>query len=235
MLDRPTNPNKTRLIERAFEISPFRSFADLGGCWGVNGGYAFHARKVIGDQFERGCIVDQHITPLTQERAVAAPGVELITGMLGSAESRAAVGKVDALIMYDIVLHQVAPDWNEFVLNWLGSANVLIIYNQNWLKDRNTVRFVDQGFEWFRDNVFFTDEKNLKRWFEQHHELDVAQQKLKRDAHNYWQWGITPNDMIDLLYTHGFDLAFMKDYGPFSPRKPWIVNHGMVFARSKFR
>ena len=126
-IDKKIVPHKGELIEIAHALRPIRSFADLGGCWGVNGGYSFHASKLIGPQLERGAIVDQHITALTSERAEKLPNIQLITGLLDSADSRKAVGSVDALIMFDILLHQVNPDWEEFILSWLPHANMLII------------------------------------------------------------------------------------------------------------
>ncbi len=37
------NPNKLELIDLAFRTLPVRSFADLGGLWGVDAGYTFYA------------------------------------------------------------------------------------------------------------------------------------------------------------------------------------------------
>ena len=42
-LDREILPHKTDLIDRALAIHKIRSVVDLGACWGVNGGYSFHA------------------------------------------------------------------------------------------------------------------------------------------------------------------------------------------------
>jgi hypothetical protein len=37
-------PGKINLIDRAFTTLGVESFADLGGVWGVEGAYTFHAR-----------------------------------------------------------------------------------------------------------------------------------------------------------------------------------------------
>lgn len=235
MLDRSIIPHKGKLIEIAHALRPIKSFADLGGCWGVNGGYAFHAAEIAGYGLDRGYVVDQHITPMTRQRAEALPKINLVKAMLGSAEAREAVGKVDALIMYDILLHQVSPDWDQFITSWLPHTEMLIIYNQNWLKSDKTIRFIENGLDWFKDNVVYVDEKSLENWFVEHDKFDENQKKLRRDVHNFWQWGITPNDMINLMVKNGFDLLFMKRFGTFSASKPWIVNDGLVFVRSEFR
>jgi hypothetical protein len=70
--------------------------------------------------------------------------------MLGSGEARHEVSNVDAVIMFDILLHQVAPGWDEFISAWAEHTNMLIVYNQNWLMSENTVRFVDHGIDWYK-------------------------------------------------------------------------------------
>ncbi len=40
-LDRPIVPHKAELALRAVRRNGVKTFADLGGCWGVNGGYTY--------------------------------------------------------------------------------------------------------------------------------------------------------------------------------------------------
>lgn len=145
--DLPTKPEKMELLDIAHELTGFRSFADLGGCWGVNGAYAFHAAGLCGGELERAVIVDGNVTPRTRQRATAYPKLELVQGLLGERTAMEAVGRVDALIMFDILLHQVDPDWDEFLRLWLERARTVIIFNQNWLGTPKTIRFVDRGFD----------------------------------------------------------------------------------------
>ena len=63
------------------------------------------------------------------------------------------MGQVGAVIMFAILLHQVKPDWNDFLLAWSRQTDTLVIQNQNWLKTPRTVRFIDRGLEWYRRNV----------------------------------------------------------------------------------
>ena len=233
----PPKPEKLELIEIAHELTKFRSFADLGACWGVNGAYGFHAAKVCGDALERAVIVDAFVTPLTIETADAHPKVEVVSALLGSRQALDAVGRVDALIMYDILLHQVRPDWDDFLLKWLPHAGVLILFNQNWLGSARTIRFVDRGLDWYSRNVHvWEDDVNnragLKAWFDKHDRLDEWGRRL-RDSHHYWQWGIRPLDLVRLLARGGFELIYMKRY-PFGSGTPWIVNDAMVFQRAAF-
>lgn len=232
-------PEKLELLETAHELTEFRSFADLGGCWGVDGAYAFHAARLCGNELKRAVIVDGNLTPLTLERAKEVPNVELVQALLGSNQALDAVGQVDALIMYDILLHQVKPDWDRFLLNWLPHTDALIIFNQNWLKTPRTIRFVDRGLDWYYRNVYvWEDDWNtrarLESWFKRHHERD-GDGRLERDNHWYWQFGIRPLELVGLLARNGFELVYMKRHRhPFGRGRPWIVNDGLVFQRAAY-
>lgn len=230
---------KLELLETAYELTEFRSFADLGACWGVDGAYTFHATELCGSELTRAVIVDGHLTPLTLERAKEVPEVELVQALLGSDQALDAVGKVDALIMYDILLHQVKPDWDEFLLNWLPHTDALIIFNQNWLKTPRTIRFVDRGLDWYYRNVYvWEDDWNtrarLESWFKRHNERDTDG-RLERDNHWYWQFGIRPLELVGLLARNGFELVYMKRHRhAFGRSRPWIVNDGLIFQRAAY-
>ncbi len=232
-------PEKLELIETAHELADFRSFADLGGCWGVDGAYAFHAAALCGNELDRAVIVDGALTPLTRERAKAHARVELVEALLGSRQALDAVGEVDALIMFDILLHQVKPDWDRFLLNWLPRASTLIVYNQNWLKTPRTIRFVDRGVDWYYRNVHVWEDdwntrERLESWFDRHRERD-RNGRRERDNHWYWQFGIRPLELIRLLARHGFELVYMKRHRhAFGRDRPWIVNDGMIFQRAAY-
>lgn len=236
--EHPARQSKLALVETAHRITEFRSFADLGGCWGVNGAYSFHAAELCGSTLERGFILDGNITPQTRNRAGRHPRVECVETLLGSREAHDAVGFVGAVIMFDVLLHQVKPDWNDFLLAWSRQTDTLVIHNQNWLKTPRTIRFVDRGLEWYRRNVVVWEDENqateLDGWFARHHERDSRGQ-LKRDSYDFWQFGIRPLELINLLARHGFELVYMnRDPMPFGPDYPWIVNDGMVFRRAAY-
>ena len=233
MLDSEPSPHKLRLIETGYRIMPFRSFADLGACWGVNGAYAFHAKKLAAT-IERAFIVYGIITPLTRERSAEYPEITLIEGALGAQDVRDTVGETDCLIMYDVLLHQVEPDWDQFILDWLPHTRMVIVYNQNWTKGEDTIRFVDKGIEWYKENVPHKNEVSPEQWFSEHNQYDPHQGKLKRDVHNFWQWGIVRKDIIELFWENWFTLRFVRTYASEWPPQPWIVNEGMIFVRREY-
>jgi len=134
--------------------------------------------------------------------------------------------------MYDILLHQVAPDWDEFLDKWSPGKKCVIVYNQNWTRTPHTVRFIEEGgLDWYKENVYYTNEEILTKWFESHDELAPDQGKKRRDVHNFWQWGIVKDDLVQKMAQLGFEMSFFKNYGPFTLDKPWIVNDGFVFVR----
>ena len=154
-----------------------------------------------------------------------------LEGPLGLDATVEAVGKVDALIIFDVLLHQVNPNWDEFLKKWLRNASAAIIYNQNWVKTSDTVRFVDVGVEWYLRNVYFNnDEQRLRAWFDEHKQLNLEQGKPQRDIHNWWQFGIALTDLVRVARESGFSLRYLNSWNTYH-NFPWIVDQGMIFIR----
>jgi hypothetical protein len=229
-LDAPIKPQKAKLARRAVRDNGVRSFADLGACWAVNAGYTFDLLDAY--PIERAYVLDDRVTALSRERGMAYPQVRFVKGLLGEAATIAKVPDVDALIMFDILLHQVKPDWDEFLRLWAKKARVLVVYNQMWKKDARSVRFIERGRDWYKRNVHYTNEARLDAWFARHAESDPKTGRPVKDVYNFWQWGITTDDLVGHVRSLGFDLAFFESYGRFKPDAPgWIENEGFIFAR----
>jgi len=223
------DPIKTDLLTKAFTMHPeFSTFADLGACWGVHGGYA----KFVAETFpiKRVSIVDQHVTPETVEWVKQSDRARTVSAMLGSEKALSEVGDVDAVAMFDILLHQVSPDWDQLISMWATKARCFILHNPMWTVGDTTLRFPDHGIEWFKANVIYTDAKRLEDWFRHHNEFDKKQGKLQRDVHNFWQFGITQRDMLALFEKLGYRIEFLSF---FKKRRthPWIQNYGYIFHR----
>lgn len=86
------------------------------------------------------------------ERAKKFNNLQLIKGAFNDKEIIKELGNVDAAIMYDILLHQVSPNWDEILEMYSKQISTLIIYNQNWIGD-NTVRFIDLGLDKYLKDV----------------------------------------------------------------------------------
>lgn len=105
-----------------------RSFADLGACWGVNGGNSYLA--LMTGRIERGSLVDSVVTDLTRHRMALYPQIDCITGEIGDPATAAQIGQVDAIILYDVLVHQARPDWDEIIDLYAPRARCFIVYNQ---------------------------------------------------------------------------------------------------------
>jgi len=218
VLDFPVNPHKAAVVDDAFAHYDLASFVDLGGCWRVNGGYAFRALS-RGD-VNRAVIVDGSVTELTRERGYEYPQLELIEAELGNPQTVARVGQVDAAIMFDILLHQVDPDWRDF-LGLYAHIGTVIIHNPGWL-GAETVRFPDFDVEEYVRRVFHPNSDSIREWYDRHDEFSASMGRPWRDVHSFWQWGITTKDLIGALWDLGYRIDSFDNRGLFSDRFPEI-------------
>jgi hypothetical protein len=227
----PLKPAKTALIDMALEKYKIRSIVDLGGCWGVHGGYTFHA--LDHGKIKKAYIVDGHMTDPTKERAQNYPQLELISGALGDTEIAKKIGNVDAIIMYDIILHQVNPNWDKFLEIWGKQAKHLIIYNQDWTLDAEPVRFIDRGADWYIKNVPSGGEGPVKNWFAAHDTFNEATKGKLRDVHYFWQWGIPLKSLTKKLEKIGFHIDLAKADTPWSAQFPHIINDSILASKTR--
>lgn len=226
--DLPIKVSKASFAQRAFEKHQFSSFADLGGCWGVNAGYALHLLER--NQIDRAYVVDGNVTKLSRERGARFPQLSFVSGLLGDPAIINKVGQVDALLMFDILLHQVDPDWDRFIEEWSAKVKAIIVYNQMWAQGDTTVRFVDRGRDWYKQHVHYGDGARVDQWFSRLDEVDPASGRRWRDVYYFWQFGITRPDLIRHVESLGFRLDCFERFGSFKGN-PWIQNEGFVFIR----
>ena len=215
VIDRPIDPHKASVVEFALANFEIRSIADLGACWGVHAGYLLHALDLV--ELDRAVVVDGSITDLTRERAEPWSQVEFVEAALGEQTTVDKVGKVDAAIMFDILLHQVSPDWPEFLERYSNNVDTLIIHNQGWRGDE-TVRFPDFEVDEYLRRVYQHDERGVREWYSRHDQWHEAQQRPWRDVHNFWQWGITTKDLVGILWDLGYAIEAFENVGLFDPQ-----------------
>ncbi len=223
----PLNADKLTLIDYAFSHLGARSFADLGGVWGVEGGYAFYAL----DQYkpERAVMVDGDPSDLFLQKARGYPSLEFIEGNYGDPAIARQVSGVDTIFLFDNLLHQVRPDWDE-VLEMYGAADTLLVFNQQW-RGEQTVRLIELGEdEYFRNVPHQKDESPYNNLFAKLDTLNADHNRPWRDVFNIWQWGITDDDLLARAKHLGYRLAYYKDCGPFG-RLPNCSNRAFVFTR----
>jgi hypothetical protein len=225
-------PEKTGLIDFAFtrcHPAP-KSFADLGGVWGINGAYTFHTLKE--HQPERAFLVDTNFNDIVIGKSKAFQNLKLITGNFGEASIAQQVGAVDAIFLFDVLLHQVNPDWNQVLERYAGQTRYFVIYNQQWIGSDKTVRLLDLGREEYFKNVPHDPNHEIyKNLFDKMHEMHPQHNRPWRDIHNVWQWGITDGDLRQTLQQLGFKEAHYQNCGQFGKLKNF-ENHAFIFQKS---
>ena len=221
--------DKIDLIDFAFSRFDLHSFADLGGVWGVEGGYTFYTLEK--HSVSAAALVDTHPTAAVTERARKFPQLSLVTGNFGDETIAGQVGDVDAVLLFDVLLHQVAPDWDRVLEMYAPQTRCFIIYNQQWTGSEETVRLLELGEEEYFKNVPHdrTEEPYVSLFLkldEKHPDHD----RPWRDVHHIWQWGITDVDLRAKVESLGLRLQFMKNCGPFGNLEHF-ENHAFVFSR----
>ncbi len=220
-------PVKRRVVDWAFARLPVRSFADLGGLWAVNGSYTFHA--LAHHEVERAVLVDEgYWTESTQRRADRYPQLQLVQGDFGRPEVRDRVGEVDAIFLFDVLLHQVAPDWDEILALYAPMTRCFCIVNPQWTHGPDTVRLLDLGDEEYLASV--PPQPN-------HHEVLARPDAIHpdhgrpyRDVHEIWQWGIEDRSLIAALESLGFRIVYYENAGRWGELERF-EDHGFVFIR----
>jgi hypothetical protein len=207
------HPIKTQAIDRGFALTGTRTFADLGGVWAVDGGYTFYARGRPGVQ--GGTLVDDLIDSLSEgaKQSAREQGIRLVTGNFADSATASEVGPVDSVLLFDVLLHQVSPDWDELLEIYSAHADTFVIVNPQ-LRATNTVRLIDLGREEYLRMVPENDVHS-----ELFDRLDEPHRgRTWRDVHDVWQWGITDADLIATAERLGYRLVYRVDEGP------WLGN-----------
>jgi hypothetical protein len=217
---------KKRAIDAGFERAGVRSFADLGGVWAVEGGYTFYAAER--HDVERAALVDAEPTEKVIDRARSFPAVSLIRGNFGNAEVVEQVGNVDAVLMFDVLLHQVAPDWDDVLRMYAAITRSFVIVDPQYIEADRTVRLLDLGPEEYERITPVQPAYDAVR--DRLDEPAPYGSRPNRDIHNIWQWGIVEADMRAVLEELGFELVYYENAGVWQGL-PAFENHAFVFMR----
>lgn len=211
----PLVPLKLRTIDAAFALPGVDSVADLGGVWAVEAGYSFHALEHHAPR--RAVLVDDDITPGVRERAAAFPQFELLEQNFGLERTPGDVGAIGVVLLFDVLLHQVDPDWDEILRRYAPHAQAFAIVNPMWDAvsgpggGTGTVRLLDLGEERYRQAV--PPQDNLEGLFGRLDEVNPKRGRPWRDVHDVWQWGITDADLRATMADLGFSVAFAEQHG----------------------
>ena len=219
--------DKVEIIDQAFSSFGVQSFADLGAVRAKQGAYTLHALDKY--PVEYAVLVDTDITPTLIDCAKRYPQLHLINGDFGSQAVVDQVGRVDAIFLFDVLLHQVAPDWDTILEMYAKNVRVFGIYNQQWTGADTTVRLLDLGEkEYFRNVPVDPKDETYRDLFKRLDQKHPYADALWRDVHSIWQWGITDDDLVSTAARLGFKLVYMKWCGALGEH---FENKAFIFSR----
>lgn len=221
---------KKRTIDAGFERIGVRSFADLGGVWAVEGGYTFYGAERHG--VERAVLVDAEPTEKVIDRARSFPNVTLERGNFGDREMVDRVGQVDAVLLFDVLLHQVAPDWDEILRLYAPITRSFVIVDPQFIESERTVRLLDLGPEEYERVTPAQPAYDGVR--DRLDEPASYGDRPNRDIHNIWQWGIVEADFRAVMDSLGFELVYYENAGTWSNSDGPLTafeNHCFVYIR----
>jgi hypothetical protein len=170
---------------------------------------------------------DQLLTAL--ELAAGWPGLRVVDGDALDPAAATEVGKVGAVFLANVLLHAVAPDWDDVLDLYAPRTSAFVIANPQWSGSHESVRLPWLERERYlavmppaavRGGVY----DRLDEWY-------PAQQRPLREARTIWQWGITDADLEGKLAGLGFELAFRQTLGPVSGTESFS-HTSFVFTRS---
>jgi hypothetical protein len=228
------NFDKRDLIDLAYrrcDPAP-GSFADLGGIWNVDGAYTYYTLAEHGAA--RAFLVDFAISEAATRASRGHRGLTLIKGNFASEQVMEKIGEVDAVFLFDVLLHQVKPDWDEILRAYAKRTRYFVIYNQQWTGSTHTVRLLDLGEEEYFRNIppNSRDLPSYSGLFEKLHERVIPEKdRVWRDMTSVWQWGITDGDLLEAMQGLGFKMQHYRNCGRFGAL-PNFENHGFVFQRA---
>lgn len=225
--------SKQHVMDFAFDNCNIKTFAELGCTWGMDCAYGLYAHEKY--KTDAAYFVDMHWPESSLNAVNAAANTHIVRGNMGDVETVQQIGRVDAVIMFWTLLHQVKPDWNEILQIYSNVADVFVIANPQWIAGDKTVRLFDLGESEYKKNA---PAQNEKSWYVDLFQNldrtapDYTDGRTVRDAHYVWQWGITNSDLESTMEWLGYKMIYRADNGPFGGFKNYR-DFAFVFSKIK--
>jgi len=222
-------PCKKEAIDFVFNKFNINSVAELGCVWGVEGIYG----RYIATKYSHTSVkmVDTNWTDEAKELCGEYSNIKTFSENFGNTETPSKIGKVDAVILFDVLLHQVAPDWDRVLQMYSLYTDFFIIVNPQFIGSPLTVRLLDLGYENYFANVPHDREHpTYKNLFDKMYEIHPTFNRIWRDIHPVWQWGITDTDLIHKMHELGFNPVYLKNEGVWNNLPNWELN-AFVFKK----
>jgi hypothetical protein len=226
------NLDKKELIDYTFgHCKPVpASFADLGGIWNIDGAYTFYTLRKY--RVKHAFLVDTNFTDASLRKSRFKSNLKLVKGNFGEESVTEQIGIVDAIFLFDVLLHQVKPDWNEILEKYAKRTNYFVVYNPQWIGSENTVRLFDLGKdEYFRNVPHNKEHPFYKTLFDKMNEIHPQYQRIWMDIDAVWQWGITDRDLLRSMKNLGYKVQSYRNCGRYGSL-PNFENHAFVFQKT---
>lgn len=219
--------DKVDIVDQTFSSFGAQSFADLGAVSPPEGAYTFYALDKY--PMQRAVLVDTDITPTVMDRTEKYPHLCVINGDYGSRAVVEQVDGVDAIFLFDVLLHQVAPNWDDLLEMYAKNVRLIAIYNRQWTGSESTVRLLDLGEkEYFRNVPADPTAEPYKNLFKKLDQKHPYADRPWRDVPSIWQWGITDHDLEATAARLGFRLLYKKWCGRLGEH---FENQAFIFCR----
>ncbi len=221
---------KLELLSRACAMTPggLKTSVDLGGVWRVNGAYTHYLATKCA--MKKAIIVDTDFTAATLKRLEKHGAVHFVKGDFGDDGIVNDVGPVDVVVLFDVLLHQVSPDWDEIIRKYAPLTRCCVIYNQQYVGGGETIRLTDLPIEKYSEYAPRLADGVYRHIYDHADEPCPHYGKKWKDIHLVWQWGITDDDLRRKLDAAGFREIFYRNYGRFGNIRHF-ENHGFIFVK----
>jgi hypothetical protein len=138
------------------------------------------------------------------------------------------VGEVDVVLLFDVLLHQVKPDWDEVLRAYASRARAVVIVNPQYVAGTETVRLIELGRAEYERLVPHTSIHD-EAWAD----LDAihpSHGRPWRDVHEIWQWGIVDPDIDEVCRSMGLALSYWENAGSWQGLEAF-EHHAFVYTR----
>jgi len=221
---------KFDLIKNVFNdyLPEDSTFADLGGVWKVNAAYTIYTLKNF--NIRKGYIVDTDFNEKTDHVLSGYDNLIKVKANFSSDEIISQIDAVDVIYLFDVLLHQVAPNWDDVLEKYSKISKCFAIYNQQYNKSQNTIRLTDLSLEEYKQIAPQREDGLYDFIYNNKNKINSKYEKPWKDVHNIWQWGITDNDLRSKMKSLGFTEKYYKNCGQFSNLE-FFENHAFIFLR----
>lgn len=135
------------------------------------------------------------------------------------------------MFLFDILFHQVKPDWDEIIKMYSGVTNYFIVFNQQFIGSEKTVRLLDLGEEeYFKHVPHSRNHPTYQMVMKGMYEMNSGHNRINRNIHNIWQWGIVTTDLQNIMKSNGFKEIYHINYGLILGMKTF-EHHEFVFKK----